>query len=132
MFSSCDECGDENSQLMCWPQVSRNLDPQLKHLRAVNKTLATKLQKDIENFQWGSESKESFLAASSLLKEKYLESETDCATKKALNDFFNYLSSTWINSSESGWFEGAHPYGASNNQVRHFLIDHFHNNFPFI
>ena len=30
---------------------------------------------------------------------------------------FNYLSSTWINSPESGWFEGA-----SNNQVIHYLI----------
>ena len=77
---------------MCWPHVSRNLDPQLRRIRAVNQNLATKLEKDIEDCQWGSQSKESFLAASSLLKEKYLESETDCATKKALNDFFDYLS----------------------------------------
>ena len=110
---------------MCWPHVHRNLEPQLKHLRALNKNLATKLQKDIENCQWGSETKESFLAAASLLREKYLDEETDSATEKALTDFFNYLSSTWINSSESGWFEGAHPYGASNNQVRHYLIDQF-------
>ena len=122
MFSSCNECGGEDSRLMCWPHVSRNLDPQLRRIRAVNNNLATKLEKDIEDCQWGSESRESFLASSSLLRDKYLELETDVATKKALNDFFDYLSSTWIDSSESGWFEGAHPYGSSNNQVRHYSI----------
>ena len=47
---------------MCWPHVNRNLEPQLKRLRAFNKNLATKLQKDIENCQWGN-----------LLREKYLD-----------------------------------------------------------
>ena len=70
-----------------------------------------------EELQWASESRGSFLSAFKQLQEKYNEKELDCVVKKALDEFFSYLSSTWINSSESAWFEGAHPYGASNNQV---------------
>ena len=103
---------------MCWPHVHRNLEPHFKHLRAVNKEIAASLQKDIEELQWASEGRENFLSAFNQLKEKYHEKELDCNVQKALEDFFLYLSSTWINSSESAWFEGAHPYGASNNQVR--------------
>ena len=82
-----------------------------------NKRIASKLQKDIEELQWASESRGSFLSAFKQLQEKYNEKELDCVVKKALDEFFSYLSSKWINSSESAWFEGAHPYGASNNQV---------------
>ena len=77
MFSSCNECGGKDSRLMCWPHVSRNLDPPLRRISAVNQNLATKLEKDIKDCQWGSESRESFLSASSLLRKKYLELETD-------------------------------------------------------
>jgi len=62
---------------MCWPYISRNLDPPLRWISAVNQNLATKLEKDIKDCQWGSESRESFLSASSLLRKKYLELETD-------------------------------------------------------
>ena len=106
---------------MCWPHVSRNLDPPLRWISAVNQNLATKLEKDIKDCQWGSESRESFLSASSLLRKKYLELETDCATK-TLDDFFDYLSSKLKDSSELGWFEGTHPFGSSNNQVRHLIV----------
>ena len=47
VFSSCNECGGKDSRLMCC------------------------------DCQWGSESRESFLSASSLLRKKYLELETD-------------------------------------------------------
>lgn len=77
MFSSCNECGGKDSRLMCWPHISRNLDPPLRRISAVNQNLATKLEKDIKDCQWGSESRESFLSASSLLRKKYLELETD-------------------------------------------------------
>ena len=77
MFSSCNECGGKDSWLMCWPHISRNLDPPLRWISAVNQNLATKLEKDIKDCQWGSESRESFLSASSLLRKKYLELETD-------------------------------------------------------
>ena len=49
----------------------------LEYARVANQNLATKLEKDIKDCQWGSESRESFLSASSLLRKKYLELETD-------------------------------------------------------
>ena len=35
---------------------------------------------------------------------------------ESLEDFFSYFRSTWVNSKEKYWFEGAHPFGSSNNQ----------------
>ena len=37
---------------MCWPHVHRNLESHFKHLRSVNKEIASKLKKDIEVLQW--------------------------------------------------------------------------------
>ena len=122
MFLNCKDCGGESARLMCWPHVHRNLEPKYKHLRALDKNIASKLQKSIEDLQWASETREHFLFATKLLKDKYMEIVTDCRLTQALEEFFNYLSSTWIDSSESSWFEGAHPYGASNNQVYYHYL----------
>ena len=101
---------------MCWPHVHRNLESHFKHLRSVNKEIASKLKKDIEELQWTADSKESFLYLAKVLEQKYQDCSFDSNTKTSLQDFFQYLEMTWVNSPESNWYEGAHPYGVSNNQ----------------
>ena len=103
--------------MMCWPHVHRNLESHFKHLRSVNKEIASKLQKDIEELQWAADSKDSFLYLAKVLEEKYRDLDNlDSNTKTSLQSFFQYLQMTWVNSPESNWYEGAHPYGVSNNQ----------------
>ena len=99
---------------MCWPHVHRNLESHFKHLRSVNKEIASKLKKDIEELQWTADSKESFLYLAKVLEQKYQDCSFDSNTKTSLQNFFQYLEMTWGNSPESNWYEGAHPYGVSN------------------
>ena len=101
---------------MCWPHVHRNLESHFKHLRSLNKEITNELKKDIEDLQWAADSKESFLNVAKLLEKKYLEKDSDQNTNISIKNFFQYLKSTWIQSTESNWFEGANAFGVSNNQ----------------
>ena len=101
---------------MCWPHVHRNLESHFKHLRSLNKEISNELKKDIEDLQWAADSKESFLNVAKLLEKKYLEKDSDQNTNISIKNFFQYLKSTWIQSTESNWFEGANAFGVSNNQ----------------
>ena len=74
---------------MCWPHVHRNLESHFKHLRSVNKEIASKLKKDIEELQWTADSKESFLYLAKVLEQKYQDCSFDSNTKTSLQNFFN-------------------------------------------
>ena len=73
---------------MCWPHVNRNLESHYKHLKSLNKEIAEKLKKDIEDLQWATDSKESFLSVSKLLEKKYCEIEDYSDLKNSLKTFF--------------------------------------------
>ena len=66
--------------------------------------------KDIEDLQWSAITEETFLALFQQLKEKYSDSGPE------IEDFLHYVETVWINSNENQWYEGARPYGCSNNQ----------------
>ena len=59
---------------------------------------------------------ENFLNVAKLLKEKYLNIDSDQNTTISLKKFFKYLGSTWIQSMESNWFQGTNDFGVSNHQ----------------
>ena len=66
---------------MCWPHVHQNLESHFKHLRSANKEIASKLKKDIEELQWTTVSKESFLYRAKVLEQKYQDCRFDSITK---------------------------------------------------
>ena len=70
---------------------------------------------DIEYMQWSVLNEESFHYVYNLLKQKYMEKNTPIING-AVEKFFEYMDNVWIQSGESMWWEGAHPFQISNNQ----------------
>ena len=100
---------------MCWAHVHSNILPRIKSVATQNKKIADAILRDIENLQWSALNESSFKKAYSLLEEKYL-GKHDLVLNDVLNIFFSYMRKVWIDSTEFRWFEGAHPWGVSNNQ----------------
>ena len=114
VFSDCEECRS-SERLMCWSHVFRAITPQLKPLSSLNKELAKNLLSDIEEIQWSANTF-TFQELVNLLEEKYIDDESlSSEVNDALKNFFTYFRAVWVNSKESGWYEGAHI-GSSNNQ----------------
>ena len=103
------------SRLMCWSHVHKNILPQLKSVSVHSKSIADNIIKDIDNLQWSVLNFESFKKAYDLIEIKYLDKH-DTVLNGSLTKFFQYMRKVWIDSGECLWFEGAHPWGVSNNQ----------------
>ena len=103
------------TRLMCWAHVHSNLLPQLKSVATHNKKVSDSILRDIENLQWSALNEASFRRGFELLEKKYL-GRHDLVLNAALENFFSYMHKVWIDSQEFRWFEGAHPWGVSNNQ----------------
>ena len=100
-------------RLMCWSHTHRAILPQIK--RNKNKEIEKSLLKDIEEIQW-SANMYTFDKMIDLVEEKYVKSKAiDHTVIESLEDFFSHFRSTWVHSKEKYWFEGAHPFGSSNN-----------------
>ena len=106
VFSQCEEC-NPGKRLMCYPHVHRNLN---KKNGSVDKDTRAKLMKDIGDLQWSATSEKIFRELFEKLKEKYSGSGSE------IDDFLQYIEDVWIESKENQWYEGARPYGCSNNQ----------------
>ena len=103
------------SRLMCWSHVHRNIVPQLKSIATIDRLVSDKILKDIIDIQWCALNDATFKKLFELLKIKYLENE-DQTLSQLIDKFFCYMHKVWIDSNESKWYEGAHPWGVSNNQ----------------
>ena len=108
--------GEEGKRLMCWSHVYRNVVPRLGEIKRSNVEMGNTIMADIESLQWSAINEESFRRAYDLLEKKYLTKEMDVKLQDAVQDFFSYFRSQWVESPVSGWWEGAHPWGVSNNQ----------------
>ena len=72
--------------------------------------MRTKIMKDIKytnGVQWW---EKTFHQLFEILKIKYEDQGSQVQT------FLKYVEEVWITSKENQWFEGARPYGSSNNQ----------------
>ena len=113
VFGSCEQC-QNLLRLMCWSHTHRAIVPQMKKIK--NKDIEKSLLKDIEEIQW-SANMDTFDNMIDLVEEKYVKNKTyDSSVIESLEEFFSYFRSTWVHSKEKYWFEGAHPFGSSNNQ----------------
>ena len=72
---------------------------------------------DIKSLHWSAINEESFRRAYDLLEKNYLTKELDDKLQDAVQDFFSYFRVQWAESPVSGWWEGAHPWEVSKNQV---------------
>ena len=111
VFADIPKC----SRLMCWSHVFRNIQAQLRSIGTHDKALAKDILTDIEYLQWSVLNEDSFHYVYNLLKQKYMDKHTPIINS-AVEKFFNYMDSVWIESGESMWWEGAHPWQISNNQ----------------
>ena len=100
---------------MCWSHVYSNILTQLKCVSALNKTVSDNILNDLVNIQWSELNETSFRKSVELLEKKYLD-KNDAILNGVLAKFFVYLHKVWIDSGEFRWYEGAHPWGISNNQ----------------
>ena len=100
---------------MCWPHVYRNITPQLKSVGTFDKEVAKEILHDIEFLQWSVLNEKSFKKVYGLLELKYMN-KYDQPLNEAINKFFSYMRSVWVESKQSRWFEGAHAWKPSNNQ----------------
>jgi hypothetical protein len=96
--------------MKCWPHVHRNIVPKLKSVSVMDNALANDILHDIENLQWSVLNEKSFRKVFSLLEKKHLD------LKVPLKVFFDYMRAIWMDSREFRWYEGANPWGVSNNQ----------------
>ena len=80
-----------------------------------NKSIGAGILGDIEFIQWSVLNHQSFNKVYDLLEQKYLRKH-DATLNKAIETFFQYMRSVWIESKQNLWFEGAHPWKISNNQ----------------
>ena len=82
----------------------------------LNKEVASNLYiEDVEEIQWSAYNS-TFSSLVNLLEEKYSSNVSLSAeVRQALNNFFTYFRSVWVESKEHQWYEGAHI-GSSNNQ----------------
>ena len=102
-------------RLMCWAHVHANLVPRLKGVSALNATVHDKILKDIVNLQWSALNEISFRAGFELLRSKYL-GQVHSVLNGVISNFFDYMRKVWVSSNEFRWYEGANPWGISNNQ----------------
>ena len=101
---------------MCWSHVHRAIVPQLRHLSSLSKDTAKALLSDIEDIQW-SANNSTFKNLVRMLEEKYLKSSNNTAEiSSAIQHFFIYFRSVWVDGAENNWFEGSNPFASSNNQ----------------
>ena len=103
------------TRLMCWPHVHRNIVPKLKSVSVLDKALANDILHDIENLQWSVLNEKSFRKVLSLLEKKHLDNQNP-DLKVPLKVFFDYMRAIWVDSRGFRWYEGANPWGVSNNQ----------------
>ena len=88
--------------------------PQIKIIKS--KEIEKSLIKDIEEIQ-RSANMYTFDKMIDLVEEKYFESKAiEHTVIESLKDFFSDFRSIWVHTKEKYWFEGAHPFGSSNNQ----------------
>ena len=71
--------------------------------------------KDIMDIQWSALNEGTFRKSFKLLEKKYV-GKYDAVLNGLINKFFSYMHKVWIDSEEFMWYEGAHPWGTSNNQ----------------
>ena len=111
-----------NSRLMCWSHTHRAIVPQLKSISTFNKSVSDKILKDIMDIQWSALNEGTFRKLFKLLEKKYV-GMYDAVLNGLINKFFSYMHKVWIDSEEFMWYEGAHPWGVSNNQgnIRFFF-----------
>ena len=99
---------------MCWSHMHCVILPQIKIIKS--KEIEKSLIKDIEEIQ-RSANMYTFDKMIDLVKEKYFESKAiEHTVIESLKDFFSDFRSIWVHTKEKYWFEGAHPFGSSNNQ----------------
>lgn len=88
----------------------------MKHLKSIDKNIEKSLLNDIEDIQW-SANNDTFHLMVKQLERKYCENKSYSEQAlSALKIFFSYFKDVWVNSEEFMWYEGAHPFGSSNNQ----------------
>ena len=112
--------GEEGDRLMCHPHFHRNIEPKIQHLQkeSKNKTLGTEVMNDIQVFQYVVTQK-SFECDFQALEDKYLKNVSyNNLERTALVEFFQYFRKQWgPGSPVCLWFEHAHPWHVSHNQV---------------
>ena len=87
----------------------------IKIVSTHNKTIADSILNDLVNIQWSALNEASFRKSVELLEKKYVD-KNDALLNGVVAKFFSYLHKVWIDSEEFRWYEGAHPWGISNNQ----------------
>ena len=104
------------TRLMCWAHTSRALDRshQLSAVRAIDKVVATKIIEDVHFLQWSALNEKSFRTVFRLLVSKHSYPNRP-NLHIAVQAFFDYMQTTWIESDEFRWYEGAHPFAPGHN-----------------
>jgi hypothetical protein len=102
-------------RLMCWAHVHSNIVPRLKSVSTHNASVHDSILKDIVDLQWSALNEKSFRKGFELLQSKYLD-KYDSILNGVISNFFDYMRKVWVDSNEFRWYEGAHPWGISNNQ----------------
>ena len=108
--------GDDGVRLMCWPHTYRNIVKNLAAVRKAEKVVADRIVADIEELQWSAHNEETFRYVCNLIAQKYSAEVYSATTRDAVNSFFEYFNSQWVESPTFRWYEGAHPWAISNNQ----------------
>ena len=115
VFSSCPDCQDSD-RLMCWSHTIRAVQAKIKPIEKLDKKISKQILQDLDNVQY-SVNDDTFTIMIDKLESKYCENDShDQSLKSALNTFFSYFRSVWVDSSEFRWYEGSHPFASSNNQ----------------
>ena len=115
VFSSCPDC-QNSDRLMCWSHTIRAVQAKIKTIDKLDKKISKQILQDLENVQY-SVNDDTFKVMIQKLESKYLENNSyDEKLKSALNTFFSYFRSVWVDSSEYRWYEASHPFASSNNQ----------------
>ena len=115
VFSNCSDC-QYSDRLMCWSHTIRAVQAKIKTLEKLDKTLSKHILSDLENIQY-SVNEDTFKPMIAKLESKYCKNNSyEEKTKSALDSFFSYFRSVWVDSSENRWYEGSHPFATSNNQ----------------
>ena len=102
-------------RLMCWAHVHTNIHKHMKQILSNNKSVHDSLSKDINDLQWSVLNEDSFSKVFTLIEDKFI-GKYDSILNDLLDKFFQYMRKVWVESTEHHWYEGAHPWGVSNNQ----------------
>ena len=115
VFSSCPEC-QNSDRLMCWSHTIRAVQAKIKAIEKLDKNIAKQILNDLENVQY-SVNDDTFEPMIAKLESKYCKNNSyEARTKSAMDSFFSYFRSVWVDSLENRWYEGSHPFATSNNQ----------------